>query len=927
MKRVIILTFFFSSSLLAQIPGKIAGMVRDRATREPIPGVNVTVKGTRLGATTDANGEYFILNVPSGRYEVRATLVGYQSLTQTDVVVSINRTFTVNFTLSEAVVGLDEEIVVTAERPDVSRERTSSSEIVRTEETLMTPGMQNLEDVLTLSADVTDGHFRGGREGEELYTLAGMGIVNPLTAASAFVPIVSAVEEVEVITSGFGAQYGNAQSGVVNISMKEGSPARWKARLEARTRVPGYKHFGSGVFDEASNPYLTLLNSPEKWLGIDSSRGGVPYYATLGYGFTSRYQDSAVAAQVAYALWTQARRDLNRQYDDTWDKTFDLNLGGPLAYNLRLFIAAHLDNIWGIVPADESETNKQVMGNLVYDLAGGMSLRLSGAYSDLGGFTYRGINESSYNDFRYWVWDRVVGLSTLKERTLQLGLRFAHAINPQTFYEVKLNTLRTRSNEGAPVLSPDRYRDDISDNGAWRYYETPDFFRVGHMDNAYLDEKTSTISLDGNITTQITPAHLVNSGVQLNAYTVDVTDATGLSSPPQAADAIYKAHPLEFALYFQDKMEFEAMIANVGLRWDVYNQNVDYYQDFFYPVEGSPTAKTPTIARLQPRIGISFPVSVGTVFHLNYGSFLQRPSFERTVYTNYYRASETPIRLGNPRLLPQETRSYEVGLTQGLGEGFTLDLSGYYKDVSNLIERAYLYNSRGASYEYYETYINRDYADIRGFRVSVTKRRGWLTGSVKYNYGVATGKSATPFDASPIFREDPSQSRPDDIPDPRDILLDFDRTHNVVLTLAARSPEGFGPAIAGFHLLENWAVSVKSFIRSGRPYTYNAPGDDFGQLFNKRSPTEQNTDLKIMRDFPGFFRGRLTLYLEVLNLFNDQIYSYNTVFRNDINVQKYHTNPAALQWFDQEPQFLADQTFLIYANQPRSFILGITMDF
>ncbi len=72
-----------------------------------------------------------------------------------------------------------------------------------------------------------------------------MGIVNPLYSSSAFAPIMSAVEEVEVITSGFGAQFGNAQSGVVNISMKEGRSDRWRARAELRTRLPGQKHFGA----------------------------------------------------------------------------------------------------------------------------------------------------------------------------------------------------------------------------------------------------------------------------------------------------------------------------------------------------------------------------------------------------------------------------------------------------------------------------------------------------------------------------------------------------------------------------------------------------------------------------------------------------------------------------------------------------------
>ena len=119
-------------------------------------------------------------------------------------------------------------------RPDVERDKTSTSYIVRPEEVQALPGIRDIGDLLSLQPDVIDGHFRGGRQGEEYYSLQGMGIMNPLDNSSAFTPIMSGVEEVEVITSGFGAQYGNAQSGVVRISMREGDRTDWYTRFEAR---------------------------------------------------------------------------------------------------------------------------------------------------------------------------------------------------------------------------------------------------------------------------------------------------------------------------------------------------------------------------------------------------------------------------------------------------------------------------------------------------------------------------------------------------------------------------------------------------------------------------------------------------------------------------------------------------------------------
>src|SRR5574341_16308 len=240
-------TFLWVGTLSAQNVGKIAGTVAEAKTGNPLPGANVIIVGTTMGAASDLNGEYYILNVPPGRYELRTSIIGFEAMKVVDVIVNVGRTTNIDFKLAEALLEMG-EVVVQAVRPEVERDKTSTSEIVRFDEVQALPGIRDISDVIGLAADVTDGHFRGGREGEEYYLLQGMGIVNPLDRSSAFLPIMSGVEEVEVITSGFGAQYGNAQSGVVNISMKEGDRQVWRTRLESRVRAPGRKHFGPSVF-------------------------------------------------------------------------------------------------------------------------------------------------------------------------------------------------------------------------------------------------------------------------------------------------------------------------------------------------------------------------------------------------------------------------------------------------------------------------------------------------------------------------------------------------------------------------------------------------------------------------------------------------------------------------------------------------------
>ncbi len=946
-QRLLAAVLMLSASLLAQESGKISGHVRDKATKEPLIGANVILKGTRLGSTTNQDGEYFILNVPPGSHEVSASYLGYQTTTQRGVIVSNNRTTTTDFALSEAAVDVD-EVVVMAQRPAVEKEKTSTSDIVRSEEVLAVPGIRDLTSVLSLSSDVSDSHFRGGREGEELYNLQGMGIVNPLSNASSFAPIMSALEEVEIITSGFSAQYGNAQSGVVNISMKEGRSDRWTARAEARVRAPQRKHFGPSVWDQSANPYLAILNSPERWSSIDSNSTNVnsKFYNSIGNGFDNRYgKDSVTLGQIAYAYWAkQSKRDLGETYDNLVDYSFDATMGGPLSSDTRAFLAFHSENTWPTLPTPEPESKKQFMGNLVHDIGDGMTLRLSGAYTNEREFVFR---STSTTGFYSWIWDRTLGTTRGVTDNYQIGARLTYAQSAATFYEVKLNTLRTNFLGGSPVMSPEVYYGDFSKTWSIPYSSTPDNFSYANIDDDFRDERSRTISLDASMTSQVTNAHMILAGVQANWFGLDVNNILSLKSSNGQRYERYASKPMELAAYVQDKMEFEGMIANIGLRFDLYDQNIYYYTDPYAPYRYVSTTgdtltdkalasrdETPSLARLQPRLGISFPVSETMVFHVNYGSFVQRPPFSQTVFQQEPNRGFKDMILGNPRLQPQVTNSYDIGLTQGIGGGFRIDVSGYYKDVRNLIQQAFYYDVQGFGYS---TFVNRDYADIRGFRVSFARRQGMLTGTINYTYGVATGKNATPFNESPRF----SESGTVVLPTAKDVLLDFDRTHNVVGNFVMnfdRSDLWWDPEVLQGTPFTGITLSATAFVRSGRPYTYDMAG--LGALFNKRSPTESNMNVKITKEFDRLWGARAAIYMEIFNVFNSMIYNYNAIFRKtrntatgtfeeNRNLDLYETNRDAMRYYEDpnHPGFLVDQTFMLYSNSPRSFQFGLVLNF
>jgi outer membrane receptor protein involved in Fe transport len=946
-------------ALNAQDVGKLSGTIKDELTGEPLVGANIVVVGTSLGAASGIDGSYFVLNITPGKYDLQVSMLGYQKIIQKNTIVNSGKTTIANFSMTSSSLQLG-TVVIQATRPDVEKEKTSTSSIIRTEDVQNLAGIRTVGDVLGLAADVTDGHFRGGRDGEEYYTLQGMGIINPLNSSSAFLPIMSAVEEVEVVTSGFGAQYGNAQSGVVNITMKEGKPDKWRATADVRSRAPGRKHFGPSVFDPNYNPALALLNgSDSAWKSSDQNNQG--YFGS--YGLSNIFGgDTLAQLMAARTIWRyQTKRDLNKNYGTDIDQSVEFTLGGPVNEKMRMFLAFRNDVTWPTFPTEQPDKQRQLMGNLLYDVGEGSTLRLSGGYALENTNIFPSQNSLG---FYTWMWDRILSINYRKNENIQLGLRFSKALDKSTYYEIKLNSLITNNTVGS-APAPSWVADSLiypTNKIDWDKVligaaSSPDLFYYLRGDDQFKNEKTRTYSFEGSMTSQVTKSHLLNGGLQFNYYTIDVKNASSTQTGSGGAVSIYSANPYEGALYIQDKMEFEGMIANVGLRFDVWSSNLNYYTNLFMPYSliidtviksvrydalSAPKAKSPVIARLQPRVGVSFPVSEFTVFHANYGSFMQRPSFQYVVGSTVQQGINKPQTLGNPRLEPQTTNSYDVGIMQGLVAGFTLDVSGYYKDVKNLVEAADFTSNTGLTYT---SYYNRDNADIRGFRIALTKRSGIISGSINYQYSVATGKSATADFAPPSFRQDSvgNVTTVNDKVPLKDVLLGFDRTHNLTVNLTIDSDELLHALGSDINL--GIYLSLNMFARSGRPYT--SPSNP--KLINgSRSPAEYNTNLRLTKrvfNFLGFQSA--TIYFEVFNLFNDKILNYDYIFatpnalavstvtqlyegddnRNNENVEKgierikyWNANNVAI------PQFRVDQSFLIFSNQPRSFNLGISFE-
>ncbi|MBP1683228.1 MAG: Outer rane receptor protein, partial [Ignavibacteriaceae bacterium] len=225
--QIILSLLIISNQIIfAGTTGRLAGRVTDTATGEPLPFVNVVLMGTTLGAATDIDGYYSIINIPPGNYEVKASAIGYNSVSFQDVKVSIDLTTTINFQLSEASVELGEDVIVIATKPLVRMDLTSTTAIVGDDVISQLP-VAEVQDVLKLQAGVVISggniHIRGGRANQVAYQIDGVPVTDVYDGSSTINVNQNSVQELQVISGAFNAEYGQAQSGVVNLVTKDGS--------------------------------------------------------------------------------------------------------------------------------------------------------------------------------------------------------------------------------------------------------------------------------------------------------------------------------------------------------------------------------------------------------------------------------------------------------------------------------------------------------------------------------------------------------------------------------------------------------------------------------------------------------------------------------------------------------------------------------
>jgi len=846
--------------------GKIAGRVIDAATGEPLPGAAIIVEETGQGAASDLDGNYTILNLRPGTYTVRAQIIGFAAVTTENVSINIGETTRVDFEMREEVFE-GEEIVVTAERDIIQVDRTTTTSFVDSEQLEALP-VQTVQGAINLQAGVVAGRFRGGRTGEVATIINGVPVNNVFNNSQSFEVEQSMVSQIEVISGVFAAEYGQAMSGVVNIVTKD-VPDRWNgsAQVYAGGWVSGREQefinrlgpAGNGLtvndFESRNYTYTEAAPFPGQQ-NFDASIGGPIIPNKLGFQLIGRFfkNDSHLLARDLFAP-TDSSQNLTSSTD-------------PLNWILESTGS-------GDFVARNSSRRFSMNGNLVYNISPTLQL-------DYNVF----IQDSEWRPYSHGAKYVPTGLNTSYglNQTHIASLRFT--IGQKTFGNVSYGYLRD-ANRSYLYDSPfdDRYA-----RGERRGLDGQFAFDVAGNDLGQSDQLTQTHTIVGSVTSQVNNVHLVKAGFETRLNTLDNINfgieksfRTGFQaqpSPDEFNGDTLLVKPTYFAAYIQDKMEFENLIVNAGIRYDYFDAAYDVpvrWQQaanlFYFPdPNGAPndslSNRTPASPKMQisPRLGIAFPISATGVLRFSAGLFFQTPQLFNIYSNPEYEVNPgaTTSNFGNANINPERTLSFEVGFQQALSTDIGLEMTVFSKDIRNLTARQFERDPNG---NFVTRFFNQDFGTIRGFTFSLFRRPGAaLSWTLDYTLQFAEGSASNPSEAFDRF-----QSGQDAIFSLQ--RLDWDQRHTLNNTITFAPRDGV-------------SISMINRFQSGTPYTTER---DFIVSFEKNNadrPSFFTSDIRV-RYRPSFLTANVSLFLEAQNLFDarPQFGVYGDTGRADESVQ------------------------------------------
>jgi len=816
--NLFILLFILTSGIaLAQNTGKIVGTVTDGETNEPLPGVNVIIEDTRLGAATDTDGEFFIINVPPGTYNLKIQMMGYTTVRNEGLRVSVNRTARADARLKPTV--LEGEVVtITVEKSAIKKDQTSSIRNISSDDIAVLP-VDNVSQIVRLQPGVVGSHFRGGRSNEVTYMVDGVKVTESFNRVSSTVEVnPDVVEDMEVITGTFNAEYVNAMSGVVNIVTKEGND----------------KLHGSGSVNLGN--YLT--SHKDEFIGVkDADIGIQDYKLSLSGPIIKKYLNFVVDGR--YFKDDGYLNGIHRFNVDDYSDFQD--------YPNEYYSEANGDGSY--VPLDDSEKS-YFFGKLTFRPL--TALKTSFIYT---------LNSNKSQNYSHGYRFNPYGVGHSKSDSRMAAFHINHMLGKKAFYELKLsyNEYQNGYYLYEDPLDP-RYISDFYSHSSGQWFST------GGQSKGHTKRTEETYRVKFDLTWQLNKRHNIKTGIDLEQTRLDQQSAsirnkyegsdlaavfetdsvTNKRTYPYYQPEIrtdnsifsdfYVKKPITFAAYIQDKMEFESMVINLGVRFDYFDPQTVYpsnwrnpaNQDYFE--DQSRISQYPDVEpeySFSPRLGLSYKLGESALLRFSYGHFLQTAPLNYYYQNHTFRVTELGM-VGNPLIKPQKTIQYEVGLWQQLTDAMDLEVAVFYRDIYDLLSSKIVYTYSQIRYGLFD---NKDYGNVRGLELKYQLRYGKFSVNTNYTLQYTRGVADSPEFAF-------SRAGSDMDPVNKLIPLEWDQRHTLNIT-------------TGYNT-QNYGASVLCTFNSGMPYSWQPITESPLALLNL-FPNNQYRPSKFSVDMQAYY--------------------------------------------------------------------------
>jgi outer membrane receptor protein involved in Fe transport len=885
-----------STGLAAQeTAGKIQGTVLD-PNGQPVAGAQVFIVGSSLATQTDASGFYFLNNVPSGSYSVRAQFIGLQPAEVQNVRVSGGQTSTVAFDLAGAV-ALQAISVTVAETPIVPRDQVRSRSIVTGNDVDELP-VSDPNSIVLLQPGVVSARggaisIRGGRANEAAVFIDGAPVRNTRNAGTQLNIATNAVEEVAVTTGAMGAEFGDAQSGVISFVTRAGGPSFSGSLSYETDEIAGDRSTGLNRFEGSlSGPIIGNLTffiggslSGNTGADLRPGAGSVATYALGGVDQTITVPRSgADSAEVDVPLFTQFGGDCadceGRRRHNSWSTNSRISSKLQFTYGSgsRMSLSAHKDrdqNIFGDALGSESIGGGRTSSELY--VFNWVQQVFRGATSELS----FDVNLSYQTDFgntgqieRDW---------DLAHRDPKLGIvledipfvldndHFSNDTGPNAITTLNSDAdwdalvMNVRTNQG--TLRPYLNRLGLNRNPSTRvnpFGVNGGFNNVGVNWGMALRDETRVVGR-ANVDWQAGRYNRFRFGgevrdIRTNEYNAGLT-TLGFGN-------IYVAEPSQASAYASDRLDLGDVVVDFGIRWDKYDTNglfprvpgrifthPDY--DPANPLSSAIWKQGESHTAISPRLGVSFPITDQTGFRLSYAHQAQTPSFNQLFNgsNNDLANTNTNDRFGGDVDFAK-TIMFEFGVRHAFSQDMVIDIAAYNKDkVSDHTYRILpFFDPFADRINNVNILTNADFGNIRGVEVTFQRRfSNILSISTNYTFQNAKSTGSDPQDFLGGLSRQPAGvlgTRPEA---PQTTLRTRDdRRHNIAGQFTLNFASDYG-----FALLRNVGVFGTFQVQSGLPYT---------RLANTGAGNRSNGGLGLVQDTQEPLQSSETPWTKNLNV-------------------------------------------------------------